>query len=155
MNRIRRRALIIVCLSRSEKVVVYQFDFCLSVCLRLLESHSLPNLSFILFLSTPFFSSPLYLLFFTEIDSIGLGFHAMIPWRGISCCLSGAALFLLGSSSGRSVRLFRPFALFIFNLFIFVSSLCRDAEILKTVTRVNQLKELGMLSSFWVFLSQI
>ncbi|KAH7577491.1 hypothetical protein ACOSP7_001587 [Xanthoceras sorbifolium] len=45
----------------------------------------------------------------------------MIPWGGISCCLSGAALYLLGRSSGR------------------------DAEVLKTVTRVNQLKELAQL----------
>ncbi|KAL9430872.1 hypothetical protein AB3S75_026128 [Citrus x aurantiifolia] len=45
----------------------------------------------------------------------------MIPWGGISCCLSGAALYLLGRSSGR------------------------DAELLKTVTRVNQLKELAHL----------
>ncbi|WVY97076.1 hypothetical protein V8G54_029227 [Vigna mungo] len=44
----------------------------------------------------------------------------MIPWGGLSCCLSAAALYLLGRSSGR------------------------DAEILKSVTRVNQLKELGM-----------
>ncbi|KHN18901.1 hypothetical protein glysoja_028270 [Glycine soja] len=42
----------------------------------------------------------------------------MIPWGGLSCCLSAAALYLLGRSSGR------------------------DAEILKSVTRVNQLKEL-------------
>ncbi|WRX07726.1 E3 Ubiquitin ligase MUL1-like - like 1 [Theobroma cacao] len=45
----------------------------------------------------------------------------MIPWGGLSCCLSGAALYLLGRSSGR------------------------DAELLKTVTRVNQLKELAQL----------
>ncbi|KAJ0112911.1 hypothetical protein Patl1_01166 [Pistacia atlantica] len=45
----------------------------------------------------------------------------MIPWGGISCCLSGAALYLLGRSSGR------------------------DAEVLKTVTRVDQLKELAQL----------
>lgn len=25
----------------------------------------------------------------------------MIPWGGVSCCLSGAALYLLGRSSGR------------------------------------------------------
>ncbi|RZC25085.1 E3 ubiquitin-protein ligase SP1-like isoform X2 [Glycine soja] len=45
----------------------------------------------------------------------------MIPWGGLSCCLSAAALYLLGRSSGR------------------------DAEILKSVTRVNQLKELAQL----------
>ncbi|KAL1225325.1 E3 ubiquitin-protein ligase SP1 [Cardamine amara subsp. amara] len=45
----------------------------------------------------------------------------MIPWGGVSCCLSAAALYLLGRSSGR------------------------DAEVLKTVTRVNQLKELAQL----------
>ncbi|KAF7804780.1 E3 ubiquitin-protein ligase SP1 [Senna tora] len=45
----------------------------------------------------------------------------MIPWGGISCCLSAGALYLLGRSSGR------------------------DAEILKSVTRVNQLKELAQL----------
>ncbi|XP_059438880.1 E3 ubiquitin-protein ligase SP1 [Corylus avellana] len=43
----------------------------------------------------------------------------VIPWGGLSCCLSAAALYVLGRSSGR------------------------DAEILKTVTRVNQLKELA------------
>ncbi|KAK6937484.1 E3 Ubiquitin ligase MUL1-like [Dillenia turbinata] len=42
----------------------------------------------------------------------------MLPWGGLSCCLSAAALYLLGRSSGR------------------------DAEVLKTVTKVNQLKEL-------------
>ncbi|XP_068320780.1 uncharacterized protein [Pyrus communis] len=42
----------------------------------------------------------------------------MLPWGGLSCCLSGAALYLLGRSSGR------------------------DAEILKSATRINQLKEL-------------
>lgn len=45
----------------------------------------------------------------------------MIHWGGVTCCLSAAALYLLGRSSGR------------------------DAEVLKTVTRVNQLKELGHL----------
>ncbi|XP_039035823.1 E3 ubiquitin-protein ligase SP1-like [Hibiscus syriacus] len=45
----------------------------------------------------------------------------MVPWGGITCCLSAAALYLLGISSGR------------------------DAQILKTVTRVNQLKELAQL----------
>uniref|UniRef100_A0A2P2KU88 Uncharacterized protein n=1 Tax=Rhizophora mucronata TaxID=61149 RepID=A0A2P2KU88_RHIMU len=44
----------------------------------------------------------------------------MIPWGGISCCLSAAALYLLGRSSGR------------------------DADLLMSVSRVNQLKELGM-----------
>uniref|UniRef100_A0A803NRB3 RING-type E3 ubiquitin transferase n=2 Tax=Cannabis sativa TaxID=3483 RepID=A0A803NRB3_CANSA len=45
----------------------------------------------------------------------------MLPWGGLSCCLSAAALYLLGRSSGR------------------------DAELLKSVTRVNQLKELAQL----------
>ncbi|RVX20673.1 E3 ubiquitin-protein ligase SP1 [Vitis vinifera] len=45
----------------------------------------------------------------------------MIPWGGISCCLSAAALYLLGRSSGR------------------------DAEALKSVTRVQQLKDLVLL----------
>lgn len=45
----------------------------------------------------------------------------MIPWGGISCCLSAAALYLLGRSSGR------------------------DAEALKSVTRVQQLKDLVQL----------
>ncbi|MBA0795495.1 hypothetical protein Gohar_006355, partial [Gossypium harknessii] len=45
----------------------------------------------------------------------------MVPWGGLTCCLSAAALYLLGISSGR------------------------DAQILKTVTRVNQLKELAQL----------
>ncbi|XP_022758157.1 E3 ubiquitin-protein ligase SP1-like isoform X2 [Durio zibethinus] len=45
----------------------------------------------------------------------------MIPWGGLTCCLSAAALYLLGRSSGR------------------------DAELLKTVTRVSQLKELARL----------
>ncbi|KAF2314908.1 hypothetical protein GH714_037143 [Hevea brasiliensis] len=44
----------------------------------------------------------------------------MLPWAGISCCLSAAVFYLLGRSSGR------------------------DAEVLKSVTRVNQLKELGV-----------
>ncbi|OWM77935.1 E3 ubiquitin-protein ligase SP1 [Punica granatum] len=45
----------------------------------------------------------------------------MIPWGGLSCCLSAAALYVLGRSSGR------------------------DAEALKSVLRVNQLKELAQL----------
>ncbi|KAA8550905.1 hypothetical protein F0562_002589 [Nyssa sinensis] len=45
----------------------------------------------------------------------------MVPWGGFTCCLSAAALYLLGRSSGR------------------------DAEVLKSVTRVNQLKELAQL----------
>ncbi|XP_057964837.1 E3 ubiquitin-protein ligase SP1 [Malania oleifera] len=45
----------------------------------------------------------------------------MLPWGGLSCCLSAAALYLLGRSSGR------------------------DAEILKSVIRVNQLKDLAQL----------
>lgn len=45
----------------------------------------------------------------------------MLPWGGLSCCLSAAALYLLGRSSGR------------------------DAEVLKSVSRVNQLKDLAQL----------
>ncbi|KAG9157005.1 hypothetical protein Leryth_009042 [Lithospermum erythrorhizon] len=45
----------------------------------------------------------------------------MVPWGGVSCCLSAAALYLLGRSSGR------------------------DAEALKSVTRVDQLKDLAQL----------
>ncbi|KAF5947939.1 hypothetical protein HYC85_013896 [Camellia sinensis] len=45
----------------------------------------------------------------------------MVPWGGLTCCMSGAALYLLGRSSGR------------------------DAEALKSVTRVNQLKDMGQL----------
>ncbi|KAL4205417.1 hypothetical protein AMTRI_Chr01g114500 [Amborella trichopoda] len=45
----------------------------------------------------------------------------MIPWGGLSCCLSAAALYLLGRNSGR------------------------DADVLKSVTRVNQLKDLSLL----------
>ncbi|KAK2403721.1 E3 Ubiquitin ligase family protein [Trifolium repens] len=46
---------------------------------------------------------------------------AMVPWHGISCCLSAAALYLLGRSSGR------------------------DVDMLKSVNRVNQLRELAQL----------
>ncbi|KAF5196628.1 E3 ubiquitin-protein ligase sp1 [Thalictrum thalictroides] len=45
----------------------------------------------------------------------------MLPWGGITCCLSAAALYLLGKSSGR------------------------DADILKSVTRLNQLKDLAQM----------
>ncbi|CAJ2629266.1 unnamed protein product [Trifolium pratense] len=45
----------------------------------------------------------------------------MVPWHGISCCLSAAALYLLGRSNGR------------------------DVDFLKSVNRVNQLKELAQL----------
>ncbi|CAN4101208.1 unnamed protein product [Withania somnifera] len=45
----------------------------------------------------------------------------MVPWGGLSCCLSAAALYLLSRSSGR------------------------DAEVLISVTRVNQLKDLAQL----------
>ncbi|CAM8930322.1 unnamed protein product [Rhodiola kirilowii] len=45
----------------------------------------------------------------------------MIPWGGLSCCMSSAALYLLGRSSGR------------------------DAQALKSVIRVNQLQELAQL----------
>ncbi|XP_072960195.1 E3 ubiquitin-protein ligase SP1-like [Typha angustifolia] len=43
----------------------------------------------------------------------------MIPWGGVGCCMSAAALYLLGRSSGR------------------------DADVLKSVTRVGQLKDLA------------
>ncbi|KAH7676901.1 putative E3 ubiquitin ligase protein [Dioscorea alata] len=45
----------------------------------------------------------------------------MIPWGGVGCCLSAAALYFLGRRSGR------------------------DAEALDSVTRVNQLKDLASL----------
>ncbi|RDX71686.1 E3 ubiquitin-protein ligase SP1, partial [Mucuna pruriens] len=45
----------------------------------------------------------------------------MIHWGGVSCCLSAAALYLLGRRTGR------------------------DVEILKSTTPVNQLKELAQL----------
>ncbi|KAJ8453239.1 hypothetical protein Cgig2_008123 [Carnegiea gigantea] len=45
----------------------------------------------------------------------------MLPWGGLSCCLSAAALYLLGRSSGR------------------------DVDALKSVARVNQLKDLAQL----------
>ncbi|XP_076901131.1 E3 ubiquitin-protein ligase SP1-like isoform X1 [Bidens hawaiensis] len=45
----------------------------------------------------------------------------MVPWGGVTCCLSAAALYILGRSSGK------------------------DAEALKSVTRVNQLKDLAHL----------
>nr|AIZ68184.1 mitochondrial ubiquitin ligase activator of NFKB 1 isoform X2 [Albuca bracteata] len=45
----------------------------------------------------------------------------MLPWGGLGCCLSAAALYLLGRNSGR------------------------DADALKSVSRVNQLKDLAML----------
>ncbi|XP_039683466.1 E3 ubiquitin-protein ligase SP1 [Medicago truncatula] len=45
----------------------------------------------------------------------------MIPWDGIGCYFSGIALYCLGIT------------------------ICKDAEILKSVTRVNQLKELEQL----------
>ncbi|GMH20491.1 hypothetical protein Nepgr_022332 [Nepenthes gracilis] len=45
----------------------------------------------------------------------------MFPWGGLSCCVGAAALYLLGRSSGR------------------------DAEALRSVNRVNQLKELALL----------
>ncbi|KAL3517538.1 hypothetical protein ACH5RR_020127 [Cinchona calisaya] len=45
----------------------------------------------------------------------------VVPWGGVSCSLSAAALYLLGRSSGR------------------------DADILKSVTRVNQLNDLAQL----------
>ncbi|CAK9151024.1 unnamed protein product [Ilex paraguariensis] len=45
----------------------------------------------------------------------------MVPWGGITCCLSSAALYLLGRSSGR------------------------DADVLKSVSRVDQLKDLAQL----------
>ncbi|KAH7838424.1 hypothetical protein Vadar_026234 [Vaccinium darrowii] len=45
----------------------------------------------------------------------------MLPWGGITCCLGAAVLYLLGRRSGR------------------------DAEALKSVTRVNQLIDLAQL----------
>ncbi|XP_042517275.1 E3 ubiquitin-protein ligase SP1 [Macadamia integrifolia] len=45
----------------------------------------------------------------------------MLPWGGLSCCLSAAALYLLGRNSGR------------------------DAEGLRSVTRLSQLKDLAQL----------
>ncbi|CAA6663561.1 unnamed protein product [Spirodela intermedia] len=45
----------------------------------------------------------------------------MLPWGGVGCCLSAAALYLLGRSSGR------------------------DAEALRSVVKVNQLKDLAQL----------
>lgn len=45
----------------------------------------------------------------------------MLPWGGLGCCLSAAALYLLGRTSGR------------------------DVEALKSVARVNQLKDLAQL----------
>ncbi|XP_068662074.1 E3 ubiquitin-protein ligase SP1-like isoform X2 [Aristolochia californica] len=45
----------------------------------------------------------------------------MLPWGGITCCLSAAALYLIGRSSGK------------------------DAEILKSVTRVSHLKDLAQI----------
>ncbi|MQL72445.1 hypothetical protein Taro_004748 [Colocasia esculenta] len=45
----------------------------------------------------------------------------MLPWGGVGCCLSAAALYLLGRSSGR------------------------DADALRSVARVNQLKDLAQL----------
>ncbi|CDP04380.1 unnamed protein product [Coffea canephora] len=55
----------------------------------------------------------------------------VVPWGGVSCCLSAAALYLLGMSSGR------------------------DADILKSVTRVNQLKDLGCKFKVCILLSGI
>ncbi|GJY03575.1 E3 ubiquitin protein ligase SP1 [Tanacetum coccineum] len=45
----------------------------------------------------------------------------VVPWGGVTCCLSAAALYLLGRSSGK------------------------DADVLKSVTRVDQLKDLAKL----------
>ncbi|GKU86658.1 hypothetical protein SLEP1_g1155 [Rubroshorea leprosula] len=45
----------------------------------------------------------------------------MFPWGGLGCCLSAAALYLLGRRRGR------------------------DSELLKSVTRVNQLEELARI----------
>lgn len=80
----------------------------------------------------------------------------MIPWGGISCCLSAAALYLLGRSSGRSsLATFLAFGfwfLFLFFEFYFWFGGCRDAEALKSVTRVQQLKDLGTWIGNFVFL---
>lgn len=69
----------------------------------------------------------------------------MIPWGGISCCLSGAALYLLGRSSGRYLPSLIPlfFPYYILLIINYVRAY-RDAEVLKSVAKVNQLKELGM-----------
>ncbi|KAJ4755306.1 E3 Ubiquitin ligase family protein [Rhynchospora pubera] len=45
----------------------------------------------------------------------------MIPWGGIGCCLSAAALYVLGRSSGR------------------------DADVLKSITKVGQIKDLAFI----------
>ncbi|XP_072983287.1 E3 ubiquitin-protein ligase SP1-like isoform X2 [Typha latifolia] len=45
----------------------------------------------------------------------------MIPWVGVGCCMSAAALYLLGRKSGR------------------------DADVLKSATRVGQLKDLAAI----------
>ncbi|XP_078446795.1 E3 Ubiquitin ligase family protein [Wolffia australiana] len=45
----------------------------------------------------------------------------MLPWGGVGCCLSAAALYLLGRSSGR------------------------DAEALRSVVKVNQLQDLAQM----------
>lgn len=45
----------------------------------------------------------------------------MVPWGGVSCCLSAAALYLLGRNNDR------------------------DADVLNSVTRVNQLNDLAQL----------
>ncbi|KAK2403719.1 E3 Ubiquitin ligase family protein [Trifolium repens] len=53
--------------------------------------------------------------------AINMDTMAMVPWNGISCCLSAAALYILGRDSGRNV------------------------DFLKSINRVNQLKELAQL----------
>ncbi|XP_078171398.1 E3 Ubiquitin ligase family protein isoform X2 [Carex rostrata] len=45
----------------------------------------------------------------------------MIPWGGIGCCLSAAALYVLGRSSGR------------------------DADVLKSITKVAEIKDLAYI----------
>jgi len=45
----------------------------------------------------------------------------MIPWGGVGCCLSAAALYLLGRSSGR------------------------DAEVLRSVARAGSMKDLAAI----------
>ncbi|KAK9161377.1 hypothetical protein Syun_007718 [Stephania yunnanensis] len=45
----------------------------------------------------------------------------MVPWGGLSCCLSAAALYFLGRSCGK------------------------DADVLRSVSRVSQLKDLAQL----------
>lgn len=84
----------------------------------------------------------------------------MIPWGGISCCLSAAALYLLGRSSGRQASLrfsiwvsdFDSFFFVLIYIYFFWLGGCRDAEALNSVTRVHQLKDLGTCIENFVFI---